>query len=328
VAWPGLLTTGAVRNPDRYSVVHSRRHRLTCRAMPHAMHADEVLTDAALVRRLVDHQFPQWADLPVTPIDDHGTDHLLYRLGDDLLIRMPRIAWAADQAELEGRWLPVLAPHLPLALPEQVALGEPALGYPFRWSVVRWFPGEVPGDGNVDLVRAAGDLAAFIRALQEVDASGAPRKGGTSRGAPLANLADVVDEHLKVLEGEIDGAHARRVYEVALEAGPWPGAPTWLHGDLQAGNLIVRDRRLTAVIDWGGLGVGDPSCEYAPAWSLFTGESRQAFREATGVDDATWARARAWVLIPALTGLPYYRDTFPAFAEASRYRIAQVLADV
>ena len=292
------------------------------------MHADDVLTDAALVRQLVDSQFPQWSDLPVVPIAEHGTDHLLYRLGDDLLVRMPRVAWAADQAALEGRWLPVLAPHLPLALPEQMALGEPTEDYPFPWSVVRWFAGGTPGDDKIDLVRAAEDLAAFVVALQEVDTTGGPVKTGTSRGAPLENLADTVDEHVRILDGEIDGARARRVFEIALDAGPWPGEPTWLHGDLQAGNLIVEDRRLRAVIDWGGMGVGDPSCEYAPAWSLFAGESRRVFREASGVDEATWARARAWVMIPALTGLPYYRETFPAFAETSRYRLSQVLADV
>jgi len=167
-----------------------------------------------------------------------------------------------------------------------------------------------------------------VIALQEVDSTGGPVKTGTSRGAPLENLAETVDEHVRILDGEIDGARARRVFEIALDAGPWPGEPTWLHGDLQAGNLIVEDRRLRAVIDWGGMGVGDPSCEYAPAWSLFAGESRRVFREASGVDEATWARARAWVMIPALTGLPYYRETFPAFAETSRYRLSQVLADV
>jgi aminoglycoside phosphotransferase (APT) family kinase protein len=292
------------------------------------MHADDVLTDEAQVRRLVATQFPQWADLPITPVTEFGTDHWLYRLGDDLVVRLPRIGWAVDQAESDQRWLPVLAPHLPLAVSEPVALGQPGEGYPYPWLVVRWLPGENPRDDNVDLARAADDLAGFVIALQRIDTAGGPRATGTARGVALEHLADTVDEHLAVLATEIDADRARAVFGLGLQAGPWPGGGVWLHGDLQAGNLLVRDRRLTAVIDFGCLAVGDPAPDYAPAWSLFAGESRRIFRERSGVDDATWARARAWTMIPALTGLPYYRDTVPAFADLARYRLGQVLADV
>ena len=292
------------------------------------MHADDVLTDATQVRRLVAAQFPEWADLPLTPVAEFGTDHWLYRLGDDLVVRMPRIGWAVDQAESDQRWLPVLAPYLPLAVSEPVALGQPGEGYPYPWLVVRWLPGENPRADNVDLAQAAVDLAEFVVALQKIDPAGGPKATGTSRGVPLENLRRTVDDHLDILRGEIDESLARKVFELGVEAEPWPGDGVWLHGDLQAGNLLVRNRRLTAVIDFGCLAVGDPAPDYAPAWSLFTGESRRIFRERSGVDDATWARARAWTMIPALTGLPYYRDTVPAFAEMARYRLGQVLADV
>ena len=198
--------------------------------------------------------------------------------------RAPNRAWRRQR----GPSCPIIAPHLPLAVSEPVALGQPGEGYPYPWLVVRWLPGENPRDDNVDLARAAVDLAEFVVALQKIDPAGGPRASGTSRGAPLENLADTVDEHLAVLDGEIDGSRARKVFALGLEAGPWPGDGAWLHGDLQAGNLLVRNRRLTAVIDFGCLAVGDPAPDYAPAWSLFTGESRRSFRQSSGVDDATW----------------------------------------
>jgi aminoglycoside phosphotransferase (APT) family kinase protein len=295
------------------------------------MHADEVLTDASLVQRLLVGQFPHWSDLPIEPVASAGTDHALYRLGDDLMTRLPRIHWAVGQVEKELRWLPKLAPHLPLAIPEPLAMGEPAEGYPWRWGVYRWLPGQMATRERIaDLAQAATDLAAFVVALQRCDTTDGPRPGmhASGRGVPLARRDTEVRGALARLHGEIDTDAATAAWEHALRAPAWDCPPVWLHGDLASGNLLVDDRgRLSAVIDFGCLVVGDPACELQVAWTLFAGESRALFRSLLKVDDATWARGRGWALSVALLALPYYLHTNPTIVAASRHAIAEVLAD-
>jgi aminoglycoside phosphotransferase (APT) family kinase protein len=301
------------------------------------LHDDEVPVTADDVRRLVAAQLPRWKDLPVTPVAEAGTDHLLFRLGDELVARMPKIGWAAEQAASDARWLPRLAPHLPLTVPAPVALGEPDDAYRFRWSVAPWLPGAAVADPldpsaapNLDLDAAAERLGVFVAALREIDPAGGPVKDGTARGVPLGRLDASVREAIAASGTRIDGRATTRAWERALEADPHAGPGTWIHGDLMPGNLLVERGRLTAVIDWGALGVGDPAADLAPAWQLFSGPSRRAFREAAGGehDDAAWERGRGWVLVQAVIGLPYYWDRWPAFGRASRRRIAAVLDDV
>lgn len=300
------------------------------------LHDDEIQTSPDQVRRLVAEQLPHWAHLAVTPGPAGGTDHLLYRLGDNLLVRMPKIAWAADQAVNDARWLPFLAPHLPLAVPAPLAVGEPADGFPFRWSVVPWLPGEPPTADNTDQVDGARTLAAFVTALRGVDPASGPVKDGTSRGVPLERLDDGMRRaivasgsrlEVPVPDGRRTGMDAvTTVWERALAARPASGG-AWIHGDLLPGNLLAHCRRLAAVIDWGGIGVGDPAADLIPAWTLFRGTARAAFRAAAGLDDDAWERARGWVLVQAVIALPYYWDRWPAFARASQARIAAVLED-
>ncbi|GIG62264.1 hypothetical protein Lfu02_66360 [Longispora fulva] len=292
------------------------------------MHENEIRTDAEQVRRLVAHQFPQWADLPVTALPPVGTDHMLYRIGGDLLARMPRIDWALDQADSDSRWLPVLAPHLPLPVPLPVALGGPGEGYPWRWSVVPWLSGENPTADNVDPGPAAADLAAFVRALHGVDTTGGPVKTGATRGVPLAARDEITRAAIAELGDRVDGARVTSAWEDALAAAPWAGPPVWVHGDLQAGNLLVDRRRLSAVIDFGGLGLGDPAVDLMPAWNLFDAPAREVFRAESGYDDDTWRRGRGWALSTALLGLPYYWDTVPAFVEEGLRKVAAVLEDL
>ena len=295
------------------------------------MHDDEVIPDRDQVARLVAGRAPAFAGEPVWRVRESGTDHTLWRVGEHHVARMPRVAWAVDQAHQDLRWLPYLAPHLPLEVPEPVALGEPGEGFPWPWLLVRWIEGECPDVGpdpaNVDLVRAAEDLADFVRALHAVDGTGGPPKTGTTRGVPLERLAAEVPRAIADAASFADPRRARAVWDAALLAGPWTGDPVWIHGDLQHGNLLVRERRLVAAIDFGALGVADPAPDHVPAWAVFSGESRRVFRERSGVDDATWARARAWAMLPALTGAVYYRDRWPAFAAEGRRRLAEILAD-
>ncbi|MFN2518111.1 MAG: aminoglycoside phosphotransferase family protein [Jatrophihabitantaceae bacterium] len=291
------------------------------------MHADEIETDVALVRRLLAGQFAQWADLPIAQVESYGTDHAIYRLGAHLAARLPRIESATQQGRKEAQWLPQLAPHLPLALPVQLAMGHPAQGYPFEWSVYGWLPG-VNANGTIeDLDQAAVDLAAFVTALRQVDVTDAPARPPHARGGPLAEGDEQVRRSITQLGGRIDGAAALRSWEESLDAPAWDGADVWVHGDLLPGNLLVVDGRLSAVIDFGALNVGDPACDLQPAWNLFAGDSRVGFRAELEVDDASWSRGRGWALYQAVSALAYYWDTNPGMVRQASHALAQVLAD-
>jgi aminoglycoside phosphotransferase (APT) family kinase protein len=291
------------------------------------MHADEIDTDVPLVRRLLSAQFPHWADLAIDPVVSYGTDHDIYRLGDHLAARLPRIGWATEQAAKEARWLPKLAPQLPLAVPVQVAMGHPAEGYPFEWSVYEWLPGENANGTIDDLDQAAVDLAAFVNALRRVDARDAHPRPPRARGAPLAELDEQVRRSIAELGDRVDGKAALRSWEESLDAPRWDGDEVWVHGDLLPGNLLVVDGRLSAVIDFGGLNVGDPACDLQPAWNVFAGESRARYRAELQVDDASWLRGRGWALYQAVSALPYYWDTNPGMIRQASHALAQVLAD-
>jgi aminoglycoside phosphotransferase (APT) family kinase protein len=285
------------------------------------MHADETHIDTELVRRLVAAQFSSWADLPVAPVPSSGTDNAMYRLGDDLAVRLPRIPGAAPNVAMEHRWIPFVAPHLPVAVPEPVALGEPAAGYPHPWSVCRWLPGANPSSGDAVL---AADLASFVAALRAVSPAGAPAAG---RGVPLAARDEPTRAALAASTELVDTVALTRMWDEALTLPAWEGPATWLHGDLAPGNVLVQDGRLTAVIDWSAAGVGDPSVDQIVAWNLLTVDGRRAFRAELGSDEVTWLRGRAWALSISIIQLPYYLETNPALAANSRHVLKEVLAD-
>ncbi len=294
------------------------------------MHADEIATDIALVRRLLAGQFPQWADERIALVDSYGTDHDIYRVGEHLAARLPRIGWATKQAAKEREWLPKLAPHLPLAVPVQLAMGHPAEGYPFDWSVYEWLPGDNANgslDGGGELDRAASDLASFIIALRDIDTAGAHGRPRHARGGPLTEHDTAVRRSIEQLGDRIDAAAALASWEQSLAAPRWDREEVWVHGDLLPGNLLVVDGRLSAVIDFGGLNVGDPACDLQSAWNVFTGSSRAQFRAALDVDDASWQRGRGWALAQAVVALPYYWDTNPGIVVQARRAVAELLND-
>jgi len=294
------------------------------------MHAAEVDTDTSLVSRLVATQFPQWADLPIQPVGSAGTDNALYRLGAEMVVRLPRIHWAVGQVEKEQEWLPRLAPLLPLAIPVPLAQGTPADEYPWKWSVYRWLEGETATIERIaDPGQAATDLARFVAALQRVDPTNGPPPGDHNgfRGVPLATRDAATRTAIASLHGAIDVGAVTGAWEGSLAAPAWDGLPVWIHGDLQSGNLLAVQGRLSAVIDFGCLGVGDPACDAMVAWTYLTAETRDAFRAELSVDDATWARGRGWALSVAVVALRYYRDTNPVLSGIARHAIAEVLAD-
>ena len=288
------------------------------------MHDDEVDTDADLVRGLLAAQHPQWADLPIERVSSAGTDNAMYRLGAELAVRLPRIHWAVDVVVKEQQWLPVLAPQLPLAVPIPIATGEPMEAFPHPWSVVQWLPGELATlDRLDDPVHAALDLAAFVRALQTIDATGGPIH---HRGGPVRLHEDTIYAGVADLRGEVDGEAVIAAWERVVAAPDYDGPPVWFHGDFAYLNLLARDGRLSAVIDWGTCGVGDPAIETIIAWSLFPPDARRAYRDALGFDDATWERGKGWVLL-GVYGIPYYRDTNPVLVANALRGIEAVLAD-
>jgi aminoglycoside phosphotransferase (APT) family kinase protein len=292
------------------------------------MHDDEVSTSNALVARLLADQFPPWADLPIRPVGSAGTDHAIYRLGEDMAVRLPLRPSSARQVEKEQIWLPRLAPHLPLAIPRPLGLGTPGRGYPFAWSVCAWLQGDNPGDGD-DAGGWAEDLARFVVALHAIDATGGPPPGqhNFGRGVPLASRDAYTRDTIGRCRDLIDSDAAAQAWAADLAAPAWAGPPVWIHGDLCPGNLLAAEGRLSAVIDFGGLAVGDPACDLIVAWNLFNGPGREAYRAALGVDDATWARGRGWALSVALLQLPYYQHSNPVLAANARLTIAAVLAD-
>lgn len=289
------------------------------------MHEGELAIDTELVARLIAAQFPEWASQALEPLYPSGTDNAIFRLGDDKTVRLPRIAGAVGQVEKDRLWLPALAPQLPFDVPELLATGVPSDGYPWAFGVYRWLEGEpFAADRVGEALDVAADVARFLQALRRIDTRGAP---ASSRGGPLAPRDDAVRRAIVALAGRVDRRGAIRSWEAALRAPSWNGSPTWLHGDLMPGNLLFVERRLSAVIDFSVLGVGDPAADLMVAWWLLTAETRPQFRAALAVDEASWTRGRGWALSCALIALPYYWDTNPPFASYARRTIAEVLSD-
>lgn len=263
------------------------------------MHEDELEIGEGLVRRLVAEQFPEWAGMPLRRIEPSGTVNAIFRLGDGLSVRLPRRQGPTEPGSSELEWLPKLAPQLPVEVPVPVAQGRPGGDYPWFWEVHTWVNGETTPVGRIDAIQAARDLAELVRALQRVDPTGAP----PGRGVALAERDSSFRYWLERFDGD---PRVITEWERALAVPPWVGAPVWHHGDLDCRNWLVQDRRISGVIDWGSMGVGDPACDVMVAWKLHSEAARDAFREALPVDDATWARARGWAVSQGVAALAYY----------------------
>jgi aminoglycoside phosphotransferase (APT) family kinase protein len=287
--------------------------------------AAEVPIDVALIRRLLGSQFPRWSGLAVHPVESAGWDNVIYRLGADLAVRLPRRRIGADQTLKEHRWLPVLGPRLPVAVPVPAGKGVPSEGYPWHWTVCPWLPGEVAALAPVaDMSLAALTLAGFVRALQAIDAADGPVS--EFRSGPLA-ARDAVSRDLAVaLRDSHDVSAVLAVWEAAVQEPEWTDPPVWVHGDLHPANLLVNSGELSGVIDFGLLGVGDPACDLIVAWTYLSASAREVFRDALAVDDATWARGRGWALHLGLRACAYSADN-PVLAEVGRHTITAVLSD-
>ncbi len=279
--------------------------------------------------RLVRTQFPQWAELPVRPVERSGWDNVTFRLGTGMSVRLPSAEDYVPGVRKEQRWLPVLAGQLPVPVPELLGVGEPGSGFPWPWSVYRWIDG-VPAAGLPagELPRFAADLAGFLAALYRVGPAGGPPPGPHNffRGGPLTVYHGETQAALAALRGHIDTVLAAEVWQAAL-AATWPGPPVWFHGDAQPGNLLVRDGRLHAVIDFGTSGVGDPACDTTIAWTFLSGDSTRIFRERLPVDRATWTRGRGWAIWKAMKVLAAALGDDPGEVAVTSRVIGRILAD-
>jgi aminoglycoside phosphotransferase (APT) family kinase protein len=284
-----------------------------------------VQIDVPLVSRLVSSQFPQWAHLPISPVRLSGWDNRTFHLGSEMSVRLPSGKHYATAVSKEQTWLPRLAPHLPLTIPEPLEMGKPDANYPWQWSIYRWLEGEVPTKQNInDLGDFANRLADFLLALQTIDTSGGPTR--KLRGGSLELWRTQAEAALDALSGQIDTKVATEIWELAIEA-PLDKDAVWYHGDVAAGNLLVQNGQLSAVIDFGGLGVGDPACDMTIAWTLLDPSSRTSFRQRLTVSDAIWNRGRGWALWKGMIVVANIIQTNSIEAASSLYAIDQLIED-
>ncbi|MRX42113.1 aminoglycoside phosphotransferase family protein [Agromyces kandeliae] len=297
-----------------------------------ALHHDEIPIDADLAASVIRLERPEWAEFPLVRAGG-GTDNVMFRLGDELLVRMPRTPGRVGSLRKEREWMPRLAPRLPVRIPEPVHAGAPSDRYPLEWSVYRWIEGAPPASDTVDdWARFGADLAEFVRDLHGTELMGAVRSGELSwyRGGSLREPVSWVEPAFaasRALVGDVlDVDRLERWWRDALVLPDSPAPHVWLHGDLRPGNLLARDGRLCAVIDFGALSVGAPDAEHAALWDL-PSAARRGYWDAIDLDESTWLRARGWAIAVAVSGIPYYRETFPEFVAECVARLEAILAD-
>ena len=302
---------------------------------PHSPVASDGVPDPQFVTRLLRDQAPHLARMPVRVSPGSGSSNWVFRVGDRLAIRLPRSDdYVADLVN-EVRWLPHLAPHLPAAVPDVVAIGQPSGTFPRPWAVVSWVTGDLPLalDGSQQELLAE-SLGTFLQRLHEVDTTGVPvgrANWGYRCGEPVTDAIDRwADQAAEELADLFDPTSVREAWRRLRDVPAATEAACWVHTDLSEENLLVRhDGRLAGVIDFGGIGVGDRSVDLLYAWSLFDAPAREVFRVASGADDETWTRARAWAFVgPGMLTIANYRHTMPSRVDRLTAMVETIAAEV
>lgn len=286
------------------------------------LHKDEIDIDKLIVRKLINEQFSQFSNLPVREVRLTGTVNAIYRLGEEYYIRLPRLDWANDALHNEFKVLPVISRNVTLRVPEIVEKGKPNADYPFDWTVSRWIQGDIYRDTLVNEAEAAEELAQFIIELHSIQVTGDAPKAGRK---PLRELDEETVKAITECQGDIDVENALKVWHELIEAEPWDFNPVWIHADLLKPNLIVNGGKLSAIIDFGSAGVGDPAFDIIPAWTVLTSEARGLFKRVLNLSDDIWQRARAYALHQAVFIIPYYRESNPKFVEQAKKTINNLL---
>ena len=289
------------------------------------MHEGEIDISVSLVEKLIRKQAPQWADLPVAPVPSMGTDNALFRLGDTMQIRLPRIGWAVDNIDKEFTWLPQIAPFISVPITTALFKGNPIEDYPYHWAIYDWLEGENPKPGCADCGRDfVANITDFLKETRKIKLPDSPK---AARGMPLINRDEVTRKALKELAGVIDTGLAARIWDNALEVPYWDKPPVWVHGDMLPGNILIKDGKLSGVIDFSCMGLGDPACDVIVAWNLLDAKRRMLFRDLLQIDENTWIRGQAWALTQSLLILPYYKDTNPGLVEIANYTLGEIFSD-
>jgi aminoglycoside phosphotransferase (APT) family kinase protein len=282
-----------------------------------------------LAQLLIDSQFPTWSHLPLIMIDSAGTDNSMYWLGENLAVRFPMSVSAAEQVAKEHKWLPKMS-SFAVAIPKVIGAGRPMKEFPFPWSVMNWIEGN---DGTTDIIadwlKTAEDLGQFIREFRRQNTSGAPLAGkhNAFRGTALVNLDKITRDAIDALGELFDKACLLKIWEKAMGVQPWAGPPVWIHGDIHAANIILKNGNIAGIIDFGLMGVGDPACDLAPVWSFLPTHARDRFREAVDVDESTWQRGKGWGLYIGVIALSYYRERNPTLSSIAEKAIRAVIED-
>lgn len=285
-----------------------------------------------IAKELIAEQFPEYLELPIESVEFSGIDNRTFRLGDDMLMRLPSAKGYAAQVLKEQRWLPQLAGHLSTQIPKPLHAGKPSQGYPWNWSIYRWLPGtslnqlKLSSDESEQLAK---DLAIFIKELHNIPTEGAP-KGGLHnyyRGCHLSVYDKDARRDIEKLNDIIDADKALALWEKTLSS-KWAYKPIWVHGDIATGNILMQKKELTAVIDFGCMGIGDPACDLVIAWTFFDGKARRVFKDSIGLDSGTWSRARGWALWKANFELSKIMDKSSVEAVRKIEIIKDILADL
>lgn len=288
------------------------------------MHQDELTITETLVRALLDEQCAEWASMPLQRIASSGTDNALFRLGDDYVVRLPRIDWAVNSIDKEYEWVPKLATVLKTPISEPIFKGQPNSSYPWPWMITQWNEGLNPVFEQTNEYKLlAVDLANFINQLHMVKLEGGPK---SRRGVPLIQLDTDTRQAISELDGEINISQISDLWLQLSTTPSWCKELVWVHGDILPGNVLIQNNRLSAVIDFSDVGIGDPACDLVIAWSLLNEHSRNVFkRNLVNIDEDTWQRGRGWALSIALILLPYYKNTNPTLATLARRILQQVM---
>lgn len=304
------------------------------------LHSDELSIDTDLVARLIERDVPEFAGLALKPLACSGSSNALFRLGQDLLVRLPRQPGGGESIAKEARWSPTMAAALPIAIPEIVAVGQPGFGYPEQWSLTRWIEGDHPpcvrpeDPPAVGRSRLGEDLADVVLALRAMDVPHLiTDELRWYRGDALSNFDDAVREYLRLcrsiddLDLDLDKAEALWDESLRLPGAAEPAPDRWYHGDLVAENLLLADGRLAAVLDFGSVSIGDPTIDLHGAWEILDGSAREVFASKLGASEPEWLRGRAWALGIALGALSYYWHTMPGRRDDRIAMASNVLSD-